>query len=97
MALNKTGPENKERLRAAAIKRNGEVIERGFKSHYQLRQALGDPSPQTGNPNDIEGFITSSGRFLTRREAVPVGIACKQLAPGWADVQRELLSSDINW
>lgn len=85
-----------ERLRCAAITRGGEVLERGFKSHYELRLAL------TGNgdkrePGDIEGFMTTSDRFLTRREAVSVGIACGQLDQSWRGAGRELLSSDISW
>lgn len=86
-----------ERLTAAALFRDGKWIERGFQSHYALRQALGDALPQTRNLNDVEGFATSEGRFVTRKEAVEVAIAAGQINPQWRTAQRELLSSDVNW
>lgn len=88
-----------ERLVAAAIKRNGEVLERGFKSHWQLRAALdpNDPDPRTGLPGDVEGFVTSTGRFVDRAAAVHVGVASGQLHERWRAGGRPLLSSDINW
>lgn len=83
----------REHLRAAAIIRGGAVLERGFKSHYELRAALtGDGDHR--EPNDIEGFVTTSGRFVGRREAKDVAVACGQLKPG---MTREVLSSDIDW
>jgi hypothetical protein len=88
-----------ERLRAVAIRRGDEVIDRGFTSHYQLRQAIDpdDPSPQTSKPGDIDGFITSSGRFVNRDEARDVAIAAGQIHPSWKTTARKLLSSDVNW
>ena len=97
MARTKTAPENKERLKAAAIIRNGEVIALGFRSHYQIRQALGDDNPQARNLNDEEGFMTSHGRFVDRDEAVKVALACGQVGRVWGKYPRELLSSDIDW
>lgn len=89
---------NKERLKAAAIEREGVVVDRGVKSHYQLRAAL-DPGtdPNLSVPGDIEGFITTAGRFLTRAEAIPVAIEAGQLNPMWKNAKRPLLSSDLNW
>lgn len=87
----------KERLTAAALIRNGDMIERGFRSHYQLRQALGDANPQTSNLNDTEGFVTSTGRFVTRDEAREIAVECGQIDPRWMDATRPLLSSDIDW
>lgn len=86
-----------ERLKAAAVIRDGAIIERGFRSHYQLRQALGDPSPQTSNLNDVEGFVTTDGRFVDRAEAREVALAAGQIHPSWKTASRPLLSSDINW
>lgn len=82
-----------ERLKCAAVLRNGKVHD-GLRSHYELRNALGDPSPQTSNPNDIEGFLTTTGRFVNRNEAQDVAIAASQIR---SVIGRPLLSSDINW
>lgn len=87
----------KERLTAAAIQRNGEVLERGFKSHYQLRAALGDTDPVCRQSGDVEGFMTSTGRFVNRFEAKDIAIQAGQISDGWRDATRQLLSSDINW
>jgi hypothetical protein len=86
-----------ERLVAAAIKRDGIVLDRGFKSHWQLRSALDDPDPKNGRPGDVDGFVTSTGRFVDRMEAREVGIAAGQINSTWRGAHRDLLSSDINW
>lgn len=85
-----------ERLKSAAIVRDGKDYS-GHKSHAQVRAALGDEDPYTSNPGDIEGFMTTENRFVTRRQAVKVGVAAGQLTEQWLMVGRELLSSDINW
>lgn len=82
-----------ERLKCAAIVRDGKVHD-GLRSHYELRLAIGDPSPQTSNLNDVEGFLTSTGRFVTREEAQDVALAAGQIRSAQ---RRPLLSSDINW
>lgn len=89
----------KEKLQAAAIVRDGAVLERGFKSHWQLRAALNpdDPDPRIGLPGDVEGFVTTTGRFVDRDEAKTVGLAAGQIGTMWKDAKRALLSSDINW
>lgn len=83
-----------ERITAVAIIRGGEVHSRGFKSHAQLRAALGDEQPyqDIARPNDQEGFLTSAGRFVNRREAVQVAQASGQCRGRIG----ELLSSDID-
>lgn len=86
-----------ERLKAAAIIRDGKIVERGFRSHYQLRQALGDASPQTSNLNDTEGFVTTLGRFVDRSGARDVALGAGQIHPSWKSASRPLLSSDIDW
>jgi len=95
--LDKMQKAGVERLKAAAIIRDGEVQERGFKSHYELRQALGDALPQTSNLMDTEGFITTTGRFVDRDEAKEVALACGQIGRMWKGSARKLLSSDIDW
>lgn len=89
----------RERLKAAAILRAGEVLERGFHSHYQLRQTIDpdDPDPRISKPGDVDGFVTTEGRFVDRNEAREVGINAGQLNPQWKTAGRLLLSSDINW
>jgi hypothetical protein len=88
-----------ERLTAAAIKRDGNVLERGFKSHYQLRAALDpdDPDPRETKPGDVDGFVTTAGRFVDRDQAKSVALAAGQISKHWERASRPLLSSDINW
>lgn len=86
-----------ERLVAAAIIRDGVVESRGFKSHWQIRAALGDEDPTENFRGDPEGFLTSAGRFVTRDEARAVGVVSGQLSPMWKTAVRPLLSSDIDW
>ncbi|WP_315740070.1 MULTISPECIES: hypothetical protein [unclassified Bradyrhizobium] len=88
----------KERLACVAIKRDGEV-KGGLRSHYELRQSIdpNDPDPRVGKPDDIDGFLTSTGRFVTRKEARIIGIESGQLHHSWKDAKRDVLSSDINW
>ena len=88
-----------ERLVATAIMRDGKMLERGFQSHWQLRAAL---NPERANFNqhvdgDIDGFVTSTGRFVDRFEARDVAIASGQIGPMWKDAVRDLLSADVNW
>ncbi len=84
---------NVERLESAAIERDGK-IHGGHRSHYELRRSLGDPNPQTSNLADTEGFLTTTGRFVSRREAQDVAIVAEQIRSA---IGRPLLSSDINW
>jgi hypothetical protein len=82
-----------ERLVSVAIRRVGETYGYGFTSHYALRLALsGDGDDR--HPGDIEGFMTSTGRFVERREAADVALQAGQIHSA---MQRELLSSDVHW
>lgn len=85
-----------DRLRAVAIRRNGKVhsAAKGG-SHYQLRVSLSGADQKF--LGDVEGFITEAGNFLTRHEAVGVGVLSGQLHESWLQARRDLLSSDINW
>ena len=85
----------KEKLVAVAIIRDGVTESRGFKSHWQVRAALGDENPQIHHDGDEEGFLTSTGRFVNRGQARDVGIASGQLSPMWKNATRPVLSSDI--
>lgn len=86
-------PTTLERLSACAIKRDGVVHSYGFKSHSDIRQRLGDKDPYTTNISDIDGFITSIGRFVGRFEANKISSEAGQCPM----LGRELLSSDIDW
>lgn len=90
---------NPERLQAAAILRNGEVLERRLQSHWELRAALDpdNPDPRQGLLGDIDGFVTTAGRFVDRSAARDVAIAAGQIGPMWKSASRPLLSSDIDW
>lgn len=79
-----------ERLTAVALKRNGHT-HFGHRSHLELRRSLGIDE----RPTDETGFWTSTGRFVTRDEAVPIGVAAGQIPRHFSG--RPLLSSDINW
>lgn len=85
-----------ERLASVAIQRDGKTHD-GLRSHYELRRALGDANPVPSNLNDVEGFMTSKGRFVDRDEAREVGVAAGQLHESWRTSKRKLLSSDIDW
>lgn len=82
-----------EKLIAAALMRDGAVVSQGFKEHWRIRAALGDANPYEKNPADEYGFLTSTGRFVDRREAMEIGAEAGQCQI----MGRELLSSDIDW
>lgn len=84
-----------ERLKCCAIVRDT-VLRQGYTAHWQLRQDI-DFSKPDARPGDVEGFMTTHDRFVTRREAVVVGVASGQLSAHWKTATRDLLSSDINW
>lgn len=86
-----------ERLQSAAILRNDVLYEPpALRSHYAVRQFINpdDASPHIGERGDIEGFITSTGRFVGRDEAQDVALAAGQIR---SKQGRPLLSSDIEW
>ena len=87
-----------ERLECVGIVRNVEVYGRAskFRSHWELRAALKpwQKDYRRGEPGDIDGFITTTGRFLNRREAQDFAINSGQLKRA---LGREMLSSDLNW
>lgn len=83
-----------ESLAFAAIKRSDQVYT-GHRSHHEIRLARGDEDPRKPDPLDIDGFLTSTGRFVSRYEARFVGVRAGQLGPQWLQSGRKLLSSDV--
>lgn len=85
----------KEHLVSCAIIRDGETYSFGERSHGAIRLRLGDEDAYENyrRPNDIDGFMTSTGRFLNRQDAREIAEAAGQ----WYPTSREMLSSDINW
>lgn len=81
-----------ERLVSVAIIRNGETF-KGFKSHAELRRSMNDEDPYVSKRSDVEGFWTSNERFVTRREGNRIASDAGQCPI----MQRDMLSSDINW
>lgn len=88
--------QNIERLTEAAIIRGG-TTHAGWRSHGEIRCSLDDEYPyeQRRRPEDTEGFMTSHGRFVSREDAVQIGVASGQLNQQWLKVGRPLLSSDV--
>jgi len=82
---------NKERLDSCAIMRNG-TLHFGGQSHWHIRARIGEHVD-----GDIEGFVTSKGKFVTRKEAIKIGVEAGQLHERWLKADRALLSSNINW
>ena len=85
-----------ERLIEVAIKRDGNT-HHGARSHWELRHRLGDKNPGQPQEGDESGFWTNYEQFVTRSQAVEIGVKAGQLSDRWLDAGRELLSSDVNW
>lgn len=88
-----------ERLISVAILRNGQVLDRGLKSHSKLRMAL-DPDIWDASSTvlgDVDGFLTNTGRFVDREDAKAVAAASGQIPESWKDLDRPLLSTDLGW
>jgi hypothetical protein len=86
----------KERIVAAAIRANGVVFsEIPPARHHTILHAidsLGLNPIEIGAPNN-QGFITSTGRFVQRRQAAGIAVEAGQIdAPKWG---AELYSEDL--
>lgn len=79
----------------ALIDKDGVTHQRGFKSHAELRAALGRAEPYKADTSDTYGFWTSAGRFVDRDKALTIAVAAGQVSERFGG--RELLSSDVNW
>lgn len=80
-----------EKIRSAAIReRNGEITEGS--NHKEIRELI---LASTYEPiKGTEGFVTTCGRFVGRKEAVPIALASGQ-AEEIADGTLGLSSSDL--
>lgn len=86
-----------ERLVECAILRDGKVHS-GHRVHWMIRDDLGDDNPTRDLPGDESGYLTSTGRFVTRAEAVSVGLVARQVPFRFQFQPPErLLSSQIEW
>jgi hypothetical protein len=88
-----------ERLAGVAIQRGAQVFSQSpmLGGHKSLRDVVRRSGKEWLTILDVEGFVTSTGRFVDRYEARSVGVASGQLHQRWSKAQRELLSSDVNW
>lgn len=91
----KTAPvdPNQERLVCCAIERDGTTHGGGYRTHADLRRALGDSNPYQPRVTDRMGYLTSTGRFVGRIEAAEIA----RLAGQTASQSIELLSCDVDW
>lgn len=92
-------PSSTERLTGVAIKREGVIysLPHYYGGHKVMRDNLVAKKLAWMLDGDIEGFITSTGRFVNRAEAKAVALLAGQLGQQWSGPTREVLSSDINW
>ena len=75
----------------------GAVFEAGgmrYIGHRLLREKMADQGLAYSDLSDVEGFVTTEGRFIDRDEAKKIALVCGQIK---YDSGRELLSSDIDW
>jgi hypothetical protein len=81
-----------EKIRSAAIRQRNGVITEGS-NHKEVRELI---LASTGYEaiNGTEGFVTTSGRFVGRKEAVGIALASGQ-AEEIADETLGLSSSDL--
>lgn len=83
----------RERIIAAALFNNGLTISMPPPArHHTLLNALDDSTVERILPDD-QGFLTSAGRFVGRREAARIAVTAEQtLEPKWG---AELYSEDL--
>jgi hypothetical protein len=75
-------------IQCASLRRNGKVIAAGL-SHESASQAAGGISGE-------QGFLTTSGDFLNRKQAAEVALASGQ-ASEISNPKFGLSSSDLDW
>ncbi len=80
-----------EKIRSAAIRQQNGTITEGS-NHKEIRELI---SASTFEPiKGTEGFVTTRGKFVGRREAAPIALASGQ-AEKVADEALGLSSSDL--
>jgi hypothetical protein len=72
----------------------GVMIDGNLYSGYRTHQALMEAHSLEGVHEREKGYVTSTGRFVSRREACEIGIDSGQVQPGPI---RDILSCDITW
>ena len=82
-----------EKLVSCAITHEDGTIDKGFKSHWELRASLNYEDPSRFNRGDVPGFWTSWDRFVDREEAMHIAFDAGQIRQ---TQQREFLSSDVD-
>lgn len=82
-----------EKLVACAIMHADGTINKGFKSHWELRSSLDYEDASRFNRGDIPGFWTSKDRFVERNEAMNIAFHAGQIRQ---PQEREFLSSDVD-
>ncbi len=89
-------PKDAERIIGCALRRGDNILgtENQFKSHSEIRRALGDDNPYQENPNDIAFFFTSKHRVVGRVEASVIAVDAGQAMQSQRG--RNILSSDID-
>lgn len=89
-------PKDAERIIGCALRRGDNILgtENQFKSHSEIRRALGDANPYEENPNDVPGFFTSFHRVVGRLEASRIAVDAGQAMPSQRG--RNILSCDID-
>lgn len=88
---------NAEYLVGCGFIREGELHGYGmnYRSHAEIRLALGDEHPYRENHNDDSGFFTSTGRFVGRVEGSTIAAIAGEAAPMYDG--KRIMSSDITW
>lgn len=82
-----------EKLVACAIMHEDGTINKGFRSHWELRSSLNYEDASRFNRGDIPGFWTSKDRFVGRNAAMNIAFHAGQIRQVQ---QREFLSSDVD-
>lgn len=87
---------DRERIIGCALRRGDNVLgtENPFKSHSEIRRALGDSNPYDEKPSDVPLFFTSKHRLVGRIEASGIAVDAGQAKPLLRG--RNILSSDID-
>jgi len=83
-----------ETIEAAAILQNGKIY-KGFRHHLIIRDIVKELNikPVTGE----QGFVTNSGRFVEREEALKIALAANQIKIENKIGNKNILFSEEVW